>query len=121
MKMTLMDENYMMVKPVVIRTKSKAGLVFNAKAGLQSNVLTYLVTDCNGEKKLKDKVVGILRSEVWPFEGTGNEKHYLVRKTAAIFTATMDTDEEMVDPYSQEAYDKEVLKSQLQAPSKLIL
>jgi hypothetical protein len=113
MKVTLVDKDYMMVKPMVVRTKSEGGLFVDPKAGLKSNVLTYLVTDCNGEKKYQDKIVGIMRSEVWPFETMNDVKRYLVKKVCVIFTVDLEKGEESVDPYSQAEYDKQVSRSSI--------
>lgn len=111
MNITLTDKDYILVKPMVVRKKSKTDLVFDAKAGLRSSVLTYLVVDCNGDKKYENKVVGIMRSEVWVFETMNDTKHYLVKKAMIIFTVDIEDDEEMIDPYSQQEYEKQLKKS----------
>jgi len=111
MKMILTDKDYIFVKPMVVRKKSKTNLIVDAKAGLRSNVLTYLVVDCNGDEKYRDKIVGIMRSEVWAYETMDSVKHHLVKKAMVIFTVNIEDDEETVDPYSQEDYNKQVINS----------
>jgi len=113
MKITLVDKDYMVIKPMVVRTKSEGGIITDPKAGLRGSVLTYQVTDCNGEKKYQDQIVGIMRSEVWPFETMNDVKRYLVKKVCVIFTVAVEKDEEVVDPYSEDEYNKQVARSSI--------
>ena len=97
MKMDIVSKEWMLVAPRVIMKKSESDLVFDPTSGLRSNVLTYLVTDCNGSKEYDGKIVGMMKADVWPFLTIHAEFH-LARKASVIFIAEKEDGEEIKDP-----------------------
>ena len=96
MKMIMTNDEYIRIEPCVIEKKSEGNIFYDPMKGLQSTVVTYKVVDCNGEKKFKDKIIGVHRANVYLFD-TSRGKFHVVDKKAVVFIAEPDEDEEILN------------------------
>ena len=95
MKIELVNDDYILIEPCTIITKQQSSIVYDPMAGLTSTVITYKVIDSNKYDKLKNKIIGVHKANVYPFE-TKEKKYFVVDKKAVVFIAEPEEHEKAI-------------------------